>query len=44
MVSGKVVAAMCTATKLLAGCSAGQVIARYRERMADNTRRLAGEA
>lgn len=40
MVSEKVVAAMEAATTLLTGGSHDQIIARYRELVADNTRRL----
>lgn len=40
MVGEKVVAAMEAANTLLAGGSQGQVISRYREIVADNTRRL----
>lgn len=40
MVGEKVVAAMEAANTLLAGGSHDQVIARYRELVADNTRRL----
>lgn len=40
MVGEKVVAAMEAANTLMAGGTHGQVIARYRELVADNTRRL----
>lgn len=42
MVGEKVVAAMEAANTLLTRGSHDQVIARYRERVADNTRRLMG--
>lgn len=40
MVGEKVVAAMEAANTLMAGGTHGQVVARYRELVADNTRRL----
>ncbi len=40
MVGEKVVAAMEAANTLMAGGTRGQVVARYRELVADNTRRL----
>ncbi|MGU3542280.1 hypothetical protein [Methylobacterium sp. A52T] len=42
MVGEKVVAAMEAANTLMAGGSQGDVIARYRELVADNTHRLMG--
>lgn len=40
MVSEKVVAAMEATNTLMAGGTQGEIVARYRERVADNTRRL----
>lgn len=40
MVGEKVLAAMEATNTLMAGGSAGQVVARYRELVADNTQRL----
>ncbi|AWN37119.1 hypothetical protein [Methylobacterium radiodurans] len=42
MVGEKVVAAMEAANTLMAGGTHGDVVARYRELVADNTRRLMG--
>ena len=42
MVGEKVVAALDAANTLMAGGSPGEVVARYRELVADNTRRLSG--
>ncbi|WHQ72954.1 hypothetical protein [Methylorubrum extorquens] len=42
MVGEKVVAAMEAANTLMAGGTHGEVVARYRELVADNTRRLMG--
>ncbi|AWN50374.1 hypothetical protein [Methylobacterium sp. 17Sr1-1] len=44
MVGEKVVASMEAANTLMAGGSPGEVVARYRELVADNTQRLLGRA